>query len=207
MANRKWFIVLFTLSATLCACWPLADVNTVTGELMIFHAGSLAVPFRQIAKAFENEYPGVQVRLEAAGSRESARKISDLGRHCDIMASADYAVIDTLLIPAHASWNIKFAGNEMVIAFTEYSRGATEINQENWHEVLMRADVFFGRSDPNSDPCGYRTLLTAKLAEKHCLLPGFSDAFAKKRPALYTAQGNRFACTFGNKYARLYFYL
>lgn len=152
----------------------------VTGDLMVFHAGSLAVPFSEIAAAFEKEYPGIRVLREAAGSRECARKISDLKRPCDVMASADYAVIDSLLIPEHANWNIKFASNEMVIAYTEHSRGMNEITHDNWHEVLLRPDVSFGRSEPNSDPCGYRTLLTLKLAEKFYHVPGLAQAFAEK---------------------------
>lgn len=152
----------------------------LSGDLIIFHAGSLAVPFKEISEAFMREHPGVRVLREAAGSRESARKISDLGRPCDIMASADYVVIDTLLIPEHATWNIKFAGNEMVLAYTERSRGAEILTRDNWHEVVMRPDIYFGRSDPNADPCGYRTLLTVKLAEKHYMLPRYFETFVKK---------------------------
>ena len=61
------------------------------------------------------KYPKVKVLREATGSRTAARKISELHRPADIMASADYTVIDALLIPEHAQWNIKLATNEMVI--------------------------------------------------------------------------------------------
>ena len=96
------------------------------------------------------------------------------------MGSADYVVIDTLLIPDHAAWNIKFAANEMVIAYTGYSRAGGEITADNWHEVLMRPGISFGRSDPNADPCGYRTLLTVKLAERHYGKPGYFESFVAK---------------------------
>ena len=43
------------------------------------------------------------------------------------MASADYTVIDKLLIPDYTKWNIKFAVNEMAIVFSENSRYADEI--------------------------------------------------------------------------------
>ncbi|HDP34110.1 MAG TPA: extracellular solute-binding protein [Candidatus Hydrogenedentes bacterium] len=157
-----------------------ATASEVQGEIVIFHAGSLAVPLQEIARAFESEHPGARVRREAAGSRHSARKISDLGRACDVMASADYAVIDTLLIPVHAAWNIKFAANEMVIAFTDKSRYANEINQDNWHGIILRPEVACGRSDPNADPCGYRTILTAKLAEKKYGVHGFTENLLAK---------------------------
>jgi molybdate/tungstate transport system substrate-binding protein len=133
-------------------------------KLIIFHAGSLSVPFSRIASRFEEENPGVEVQLEAAGSRRCARKISELGRECDVIASADYEVINQLLMPEFADWNIRFASNEMVIAYMKGSRGAQELTERNWYRVLRREDVSFGRSDPDADPCGYRTVLTIKLA-------------------------------------------
>ena len=140
--------------------------NSISGELIIFHAGSLSVPFKEIAKEFKKEYSKVNIKAEIAGSVACARKITDLKRRCDIMASADYAVIDKMLIPEYADWNIKFASNEMVIAFTEKSGYKSEINKNNWYNILLKEDVNYGRSDPNSDPCGYRAVLTIKLAAK-----------------------------------------
>jgi|TARA_Y100000814_G_scaffold17436_1_gene12234 molybdate/tungstate transport system substrate-binding protein len=139
----------------------------ISGDLAVFHAGSLSVPFREIAAAFQRIHPDINVLLESAGSRASARKISDLNRNADVMGSADYTVIDSLLIPEHASWNIRFAANEMVLAYTPYSRWAEEITDQNWYQILLKNNIAYGRSDPNSDPCGYRTVLTAKLAETY----------------------------------------
>ncbi len=149
-------------------------------RLIVFHAGSLSVPMKQAADAFEAENPDVEVVLEAAGSRTCARKIADLGRECDVMASADYTVIDELLIPEHAAWNIKFASNEMAVVYHESSRMADWIDDSNWHEILLRDDVSFGRSDPDSDPCGYRTVLTAKLAEIHYGAEGLAERLLGK---------------------------
>lgn len=149
-------------------------------DVIVFHAGSLSVPMSEIARMFEQEHPGVSVLLEAAGSRTCARKISDLGRPCDVMASADYLVIDNLLIPAHADWNIKFAGNEMAIVYGERSKRAGEIDASNWHEILLDPDVSFGRSDPDSDPCGYRAVLTMRLAERYIGSPGLADRLLAK---------------------------
>jgi molybdate/tungstate transport system substrate-binding protein len=138
----------------------------VSGQLIIFHAGSLAVPFKQICEEFNKQYPNLEIVLEAAGSRMCARKITDLHRPCDVIASADYTVIDTLLIPEYADWNIKFASNEMVIAYLADSANTKRITQNNWPDILLQKDVAFGRSDPDADPCGYRTVLVMSLAEK-----------------------------------------
>jgi molybdate/tungstate transport system substrate-binding protein len=139
----------------------------LSGDLVIFHAGSLSVPFREVGKAFREKHPGVNIRAEAAGSRHCARKISDLGRRADILGSADYKVVQNLLMPDHADFNIRFATGEMAIAYTAKSRRAAEVNEKSWHEVLLDPQVRFGRSDPNSDPCGYRAVMVFHLAERH----------------------------------------
>jgi molybdate/tungstate transport system substrate-binding protein len=152
----------------------------IAGEIIVFHAGSLSVPFQQVARAFERRHPGVHVAREAAGSRTCARKISDLGRRCDVMASADYTVIETLLVPQHASWCIKFAANEMAIVLAEGSELQQQITPRNWPPVLIREDVAFGRSDPDADPCGYRAVLTMKLAESYYDIPGLAATLLQK---------------------------
>ncbi|PKP34982.1 MAG: tungstate ABC transporter substrate-binding protein WtpA [Bacteroidetes bacterium HGW-Bacteroidetes-17] len=149
-------------------------------KLIIFHAGSLSVPVKEVIDAFNKENPEISVLIEAAGSRDCARKITDLNKECDVMASADYTVIDELLIPEFADWNIRFASNEMVIVYTENSHYADQIDSTNWCEILLKEDVTYGRSDPNSDPCGYRTVLVSKLAELHYQIPGFSESILAK---------------------------
>ncbi len=170
-------MALFSL---LFASTGLAASKHLSGDLVIFHAGSLSVPFKEISKAFNKIHPDVNILRESAGSRTCARKISDLQRPADIMASADYSVIDKLLIPEHASWNIKFASNEMAIVYHHDSRESDKINTKNWYKTLMKPNVAFGRSDPNADPCGYRAVLTMKLAEKHYGIPGLAAKMIAK---------------------------
>ena len=155
----------------------------LSGTLIIFHAGSLSVPFKEISQAFTKNHPDLEILREAAGSRSCARKISDLGRKCDIMASADYTVIDTLLIPEHADWNIRFATNEMTLVYHNGSRGSDAVTGDNWYSILLREDVVFSRSDPNADPCGYRAVLTMKLAEKYYGIKGLADKLLAKDTA------------------------
>jgi molybdate/tungstate transport system substrate-binding protein len=134
----------------------------------------------EIADAFEKENPGIKIMLEAAGSRECARKITELKKPCDIIAVADYFVIESMLMPNHVNWLIKFAGNSMCIAYTDKSRLGHQIDSTNWYQILLNDSVYFGRSDPNSDPCGYRTIHTLKLAEKFYNLPGLANQFLSK---------------------------
>ena len=172
--------VLLSISSYSAFCQSNAKVN---GDLIIFHAGSLSVPLKEVADEFKKANPGVNIMMEAAGSVASARKITDLGKPCDIMASADYAVIDNMLIPKFADWNIKFAGNELCVVYNEKSRYSEKINAKNWMNILRQPDVIYGRSDPNADPCGYRTLMMLQLAEKYYKRPGLQKQFTGKDQA------------------------
>jgi molybdate/tungstate transport system substrate-binding protein len=149
-------------------------------EIIIFHAGSLSVPFKQLAKEYEKRNPETRILMEPAGSLVCARKITELKKPCDIIASADYLVIDELIVPEYASWSIRFATNEIVIAFQEKSKYSSEIDSSNWIDILLRNDVTYARSDPDSDPCGYRSVLTFKLAEKYYRMPGLADKLVSK---------------------------
>lgn len=152
------------------------------GKLVMFHAGSLSVPFETMEKAFEAKYPSVDLQREASGSQKAARKISDLKKPCDIMASADYKVIDKLLIPDFANWNVRFATNQLVLCYTDKSAYAKEVNADNWYKILQKKGVIWGHSDPNLDPCGYRSLMVLQLAEKYYKIPGLYDKLIANRP-------------------------
>jgi molybdate/tungstate transport system substrate-binding protein len=149
-------------------------------EIRIFHAGSLSVPFKKLADEYEKRNPGIKILLEPAGSLVCARKITELKKPCDIIASADYFVIDQFIVPEYASWSIRFATNEIVIAFQEKSKYSDEINSKNWMDILLRPEITYARSDPDSDPCGYRSVLTFKLAEKYYEMPGLAEKLILK---------------------------
>jgi len=184
MARINTFFIFTALSlltlASACSRQETATSKGLSGDLVIFHAGSLSVPFKEIADSFMVLNPGIKVKAESAGSLASIRKITDLKRPCDILASADYSLIDKLMIPAYASWNLQFAGNEMVVAYLKESLKSETISQGNWYSVLLDSRVKFGRSDPDADPCGYRTMLCLKLAEKFYHQPDLVTRFGQK---------------------------
>jgi molybdate/tungstate transport system substrate-binding protein len=121
-------------------------------KVIIFHAGSLTVPLAQIEKDFEAANPDIDVQREAGGSTKMARMISELGKPADIMASADFKVIDKTLMPKYADWNIRFATNQLVLCYTDKSRYADEVNADNWYDILAKKDVVWGHSDPTWTP-------------------------------------------------------
>ena len=148
--------------------------------LKIFHAGSLSVPFREYEKIYEKEHPNVDVQREAAGSVACVRKIIDLNKKADVLASADYSLIPSMMMPDYADWYLMIARNEMVIAYSDKSKYADKINSDNWYEILNKSDVKIGFSNPNDDPCGYRSQMVMQLAEVYYKNPNIYDELVLK---------------------------
>ena len=143
--------------------------------LVILHAGSLTRPIRDVETAFNKEYgTNVFFKDESYGSIRVVKSITELGKLVDVVAVADYSLIPQYLIPKYTSWYIQFATNKLVIAYTKNSKYANEINAKNWYEILQRPRVEFGFSNPNIDPCGYRTRLMFELAQKYYKVPNLS---------------------------------
>jgi molybdate/tungstate transport system substrate-binding protein len=169
-------ISLLLVAGLLAACGQPATETELSGKLQIFHAGSLTIPFEQVSEEFNEVYPDVEILAEGAGSSTTIRKVTELGKECGVIGSADYLLIPELMFPDYADWYIIFASNQMCIAYTDTSQFADEITGNNWYEILQRDGVTYGRSDPDQDPCGYRTLMVWQLAEKHYNAPGIYDS-------------------------------
>jgi molybdate/tungstate transport system substrate-binding protein len=136
-----------------------------TTEVVVFHASSLSAVLGDVAEAFPRQDPQVRIRLEPSGSQVAVRKVTELGMRADIVAVADAALIDKMMIPSHATWNVVFATNEIVIAHKDHSKWTDQITAQNWPEVLIRGGVRLGRADPDTAPIGYQTLMVWQLAE------------------------------------------
>ena len=166
-----------TLRAALLAALLLAPPSAAqapSGKLVVFNAGSLAYPFREMLAEFARRHPRVEPQQESSGSLEAARKLTELSKIPDVLGVADYAVIEQLLKPAFTDWYAVFASNAMVLAYTERSAAAAEITGENWWRILLRPSVRWGHSNPALDPNGYRTQLVFQLAERHYREPGLA---------------------------------
>ncbi len=119
------------------------------------------------AKAFEAKNTGVDVRVELSASRLTCDKIADQDRVGDLVFSADYRLIDTLLIPAHADFNLLFASNALVLAYNADSPIAARlVAGEAWQRVLSESEVRVGIANPRAAPAGYRALLALRLNDR-----------------------------------------
>ncbi len=151
--------------------------------LVVFNAGALALPLRAALDSFAPSH-GYGVSQEHAGSVETIRKISDLGRVPDVVAVADTALF-ARLIPGRLTGPIALLGSSrLVLAYTDRSRFADEVTARNWADVTTRQGVQVGRSDPTLDPAGYRALMAMQLAERYYKRPGLA---ARLRAAASTS--------------------
>ena len=165
--------------ATGAACAPGAErggADTTTeesGPLVVFTAGSLGRPMRAALDSFARR-TGVPYELETAGSLETARKLTELGKTPDIVALADEEVFPKLLEPKFTTWYARFARNRLVVAYSPRSRFAEQLRAGPWWRVLTSPGVEVGRSDSDRDPSGYRALIAMQLAEWHYGEPGLA---------------------------------
>ncbi len=154
-------------------------------RVVVFHAGSLAPLMDEMSARFEEHHPGVRIQREASGSLDALRKITELGRTCDIVATADARLIREFL-PAERFRGpvISFLGNEMVLATGRAELLDTPVDQERWQqdwlEELFRGGYSYGISDPDRDPAGYYAHLVWKLTEIHYDRPGAYQRFVNR---------------------------
>jgi molybdate/tungstate transport system substrate-binding protein len=135
------------------------------GPLYLMNAASVTKPIRAVLDSFTARNGGTY-QQESGASLEVARRITELGRQPDVVVLADPEVFPKLLMPGYTTWYALFARNRIVLAYTDKSKGASEVTAKNWRQVILRPGVEVGRADPNTDPSGYRTLLAFQLAER-----------------------------------------
>lgn len=166
MLKKRKLLRIFGVSLVIFSLFFSLQVSAKT-NLKVFHAGSLSVPFKKLEKKFEASHPEVDVQLEAHGSVVAVRQVTELGERGDVVAVADYTLIPSMMSPDYSDFYLQFAQNRMVVAYTEESKLSDKVNSDNWYNVLADPEVRYGFSNPNMDPCGYRSPMVMQLAELH----------------------------------------
>jgi len=167
-------ISLTACTATTTITASPSNTNAGKSKLVVFEADSLMVPFAQIQKEFEQANPAIDVEIQAHGSIQVIRQVTELDQDVDIVAVADNSLIPMLMYQTkmpdgnpYASWDIMPDSNELVLAYDANSKYADEINAGNWYQIISRPDVRFGFTDPRMDCVGYRTLMSLELAQSY----------------------------------------
>lgn len=168
--------------ALLVLCVPGA-MGGEKGNVSVLYAGSLgALMEKSVGPAFE-QATGYHYQGEGQGSVAAARAIHDHLRTPEVFISADPAVNDRILMGpengSFESWYLTFASGELVLGYNPRSRFRDRFEQARagklpWYEALATSGVKLGRTDPNLDPKGYRTLFLFELAEQYYHRPGLA---------------------------------
>lgn len=154
--------------AALAGCVGL--LGRVEGEpsVSVLAAGSLQ-------NAFETDLRTTvepRLRLEAHGSATAARLVAEEKRDPDVLALADPALFSMLPV----DWFARFATNALVVAYDDGSDGGRRVAEsDRWFSPVIAGEASLGRTDPDLDPLGYRTLFMLSLAADFYDRPGLPD--------------------------------
>ncbi len=161
---------------------PLAGTAAVASPapVRLLYAGSLVSLVEDGLRPAFAHATGITVEGRPGGSVALARMILDRVQTPDVFVSADPDVNHLLMRPGpgpRASWFLTLMRNTLVIAYYPRSRFAAALGEaaagrRAWYEVLAAPGFRLGRTDPELDPKGYRTLVMVRLAERHYGQPG-----------------------------------
>jgi molybdate/tungstate transport system substrate-binding protein len=127
----------------------------------VLAAGSLQKSFTTSLDEATTE----DLSVEAYGSRHAAQLVEEGQRDPDILALADTNLFDD---PLSTSWHTTFAGNAVALAYNpDTAAGQRVAESDRWFEPLLDSSFRLGRTDPDLDPLGYRTLLALELAGEY----------------------------------------
>jgi len=134
-------------------------------RLHIFCAGVSMKPVKDTADKWNALHPELPVVVTPRGSVDLVRDCI-AGDPCDVLISADDAIIRTMMMPKYADGYRVWAGNKMVVI-------GEGINSGNWEEKLLAPDATFKHHNPYGDPGGYRAVMAMLLADEY--KPGLAE--------------------------------
>ncbi|KAG7383255.1 hypothetical protein PHYPSEUDO_003878 [Phytophthora pseudosyringae] len=167
---------IFSSSSSSSSSSPSSAADTATGNVTIYHAGSLVgLMDDKLAPAF-TAATGVATSLLAKGSVKLANLLVN-GSQADVFISADASVNAELLMGDAndnlISWYVTFGETSVGLGYFPASPyadvfAAVQNGSLLWYEALLQnPDLKLGRTDPDADPKGYRTVMMFELAEAY----------------------------------------
>jgi molybdate/tungstate transport system substrate-binding protein len=171
------------LAATMLALLPsfsAAAPAASDATVQVAYAGSLVATMEGPLKASLREQTGLMLAGEAKGSRALANLIAAGLRTPDVFISADPSLVARLRVQHLIRSSTTFGSARMVVAYSERSPRRALFEQAARNkisilDVLADPSVRVGRTDPQLDPKGARTIRVLQLLGAH-----FHDA-AKAR--------------------------
>ena len=111
--DRFFHIAIVFLIINILAVSCDRKAPSASGDAIIFLAACFSSLMDEIQKEAEKEI-NLQMRPEISGSQVVCRKVTELGRDCDLMMVADHRLFK-MIASSHVSWRIDFAHDEVVL--------------------------------------------------------------------------------------------
>jgi molybdate/tungstate transport system substrate-binding protein len=171
------------LTATLGVILTPTSHAAVRGSVSVLYAASLASLNEKIIGPSFSRRTGYGYAGKARGSLAIATAVRDGLERPDVIELADPAVNTLLMKPASSAeirWYFTFARTQLVVGFNSHSPFASKFKAVQrrklpWYRALEQQGLQLGRTDPNLDPKGYRTLFMARLAQQALHLKKFQS--------------------------------
>lgn len=170
----------------------LAANSIIAGSSVnVAYAGSLVTPMErligpQFMRSCSCTYYG-----EGRGSKALVQLIAGGLRHPDVFISADPALMEGLLhpstMPPLISWYATFARSPLVLGYSEKSSFGATIQQAVRKRISIAAlletpQLRIGRTDPQIDPKGAKTLQAVTAMSRSLHDPALLQAVQKAAP-------------------------
>ncbi|MBQ9014643.1 MAG: substrate-binding domain-containing protein [Firmicutes bacterium] len=127
-------------------------------RLHILHAGVAMGAVREAVRRWNELHPELPAAAVPGGSVNLIRDCLD-GDPCDVLISADDAILRSMLPPESCEQMRIWAGNRMVIT-------GSGITADNWQERMLAPETVFSHHDPYGDPGGYRAVMAMLLVDE-----------------------------------------
>lgn len=138
-----------------------AATGSSHGSITVLYAGSLVnLMEHDLGPAFSRT-GGYSFQGIGAGSTELVSQIKGKVRRGDVFVSASPKADAALQGAAngnYVSWYSTFAKAPLVIGYNPHSSFASAFRSKPWYEVITRAGIKLGRTDPKLDPKGKLTV-------------------------------------------------
>lgn len=162
LTTRRGFLLTSGMAAatSIAGCTGESSQSTT---IAVLAAGSLQNALANGLKPAVD----IPVEVETHGSATINRMIDEGQRDPDIVSLAD---VELLKGPLSPSWHSVFISNSIVIAYNPDTDGGKRLEKagtERWYEPMVNRNVDIGRTDPDQDPLGYRTLFMLELASRY----------------------------------------
>ena len=146
--GRAVHVVLVPLLAFMLS--PACSRTAAPQPVLVFAAASLAAPFQQLAKEFEQRHPGAKLELNFEGTPQLVMKLLQQGAPADVLAAADEANMQKVVSAGKtANAPAEFARNALTIVVGKGNpkgiRSLADLARSDLRVVLCGPEVPAGR--------------------------------------------------------------